>query len=794
MKTMRRRKMTAAAGAAAAVFLVSGAAGAAPAGKPVVRDLAHFLRRLTDFDWLPLLDSREVCKQFTTWNRGGTNGDGTNYYNEKTGKYESFGRSPTLPIVNLKGPGCVTRIFCAGAGGIIRFYLDGKPEPVIELPTAEMFAGKRFPFLCPIVYGRSNPGGRGLGHYSYFPVPFAKSCRIVVKKDAAHAWRFAQQVHTGGCYYAVSYSLFPEDEKVVTYSGALSDKEKALLDEAVTVWSGWKSGRDPRPQPPRDFEVVKGAGPLGPGRTTALAELSGAGWITSFKINVKLKDHRNLRLLRLRAFWDGEKTPAIDAPLGDFFGYGHWDPGRTFTTLLLGKTREGYYCYFPMPFADGARIEVENGSGEEVEELSWEIAYRKLGRLPANAARFRACWHQELVRNNRPPGGVNLSANNNITIVDARGEGRYVGCNLHVVNRPFGWWGEGDVMFFIDEDTWPPSFHGTGTEDYFNSAWCGFGNSPVNAAPILSPRGYGRGMHVISQFHISDPIPFRKRARITLEHWGHGAWLEQADPEAKFTLYGATGYWYQLGHRPPAPFPVYEKEEVLAKPMPSLSEIEALLTGSEDPLVRRNAMRALIFFGYTDSAAAKAALTDDDMIIRGMALELAEMYRLPAATEVLVKAFDSGHPLLQGHAANMARHRKKDREALTAKMLLCFPECPHYVQSSILYAFRAYKGQVMGGEIARRLSLALLEVDTGHKAGRWLVNNVVTTIAESGGEAAVPFLLEVWPKLPGKKRALAENAIVNALKKLTKQDFGKDFKKWKDWHVMSSREAPDANR
>ncbi|MBV9673575.1 MAG: DUF2961 domain-containing protein, partial [Verrucomicrobia bacterium] len=164
--------------------------------------------------------------------------------------------------------------------------------------------------------------------------------------------------------------------------------------------------------------------------------------------------------------------------------------------------------------------------------------------LPESVAYFHAHWRRENPCNGWAPGlqvnspEVNiahLDADGNYVVLETEGQGHYVGCNLSVTHFQGSWWGEGDEMIFIDDDNWPPSLHGTGSEDYFNHAW-GMQNNAFLMNGSSLHESIIPGYQVSYRFHLADPIHFRKRIAVTLEH-GHGNHLSDD--------WSSTAYWYQ---------------------------------------------------------------------------------------------------------------------------------------------------------------------------------------------------------------------------------------------------------
>ena len=296
--------------------------------------------------------------------------------------------------------------------------------------------------------------------------------------------------------------------------------------------------------------------PTGERRT--LFQVEGAGLINHIWITIAPPPPElNRNDIILRMYWDGADAPCVEAPIGAFFGQG-WDESYPFVSLPLAagpREGRGLVSYFVMPFATGARIEVENDTGRAIDAFYYYVDYVKLDRLPADMGRFHAWYNHELTEA-LPEGenewallgaqGSNTTGAGNYLIADVEGKGHYVGVNYFVHSPSPMWYGEGDDMIFIDGEAWPPSLHGTGTEDYFNTSW-----SP-NALYAHPFYGYARvnddvgwlGRTHVYRFHVTDPLYFDRSLRFTIEH-GHNNNL---------TLdISSVAYWYQAGPHKPYP-------------------------------------------------------------------------------------------------------------------------------------------------------------------------------------------------------------------------------------------------
>ncbi len=298
---------------------------------------------------------------------------------------------------------------------------------------------------------------------------------------------------------------------------------------------------------------------LDPGETRTLAAIDGPGCVRHIWMTLASREDAFPRRSVLRMYWDGSATPCVEVPAGDFFGIGHGIT-REFWSLPLTMSPQdgrGLNCFFPMPFASGARIDLTN-DGERRMVAYFYIDYEEYDRPPEDVGCFHAQWrrqnptdgwgddHKRFADEPEYRGEVwntaNLAGEGNYVILEARGRGHYVGCSLNVdcfQREKNDWYGEGDDMIFIDGDT-TPTLHGTGTEDYFNTAWsprqefC----APYHGLPLTSGTEEWpyRGKHSMYRFHIEDPVHFRESIRVTIEH-GHANNLSND--------YSSTAYWYQ---------------------------------------------------------------------------------------------------------------------------------------------------------------------------------------------------------------------------------------------------------
>jgi len=295
---------------------------------------------------------------------------------------------------------------------------------------------------------------------------------------------------------------------------------------------------------------------IAPSKSQKIARIEGAGcinhiWMTLAEVaNTDTKHY--LRKVTLKMKWDLEEYPSVEVPIGDFFGMGHAQT-KNFNSMPLSMGPEdgkSLNCFFAMPFSKNAEIEVFNEYENPI-RLYFYIDYESYDKLSDKYLRFHATWRREnpcrgidekdMSNEAFEFGGKNATGKHNYLILDAKGSGHYVGCHLDIHNLritdKWNWYGEGDDMIFIDGDIWPPSLHGTGTEDYFNMAWCPTEefNNPYYGVILPGEKNWA-GKVSLYRYHIEDPIIFNSSIRVTIEH-GHNN--HRSDD------YCSTAYWYQ---------------------------------------------------------------------------------------------------------------------------------------------------------------------------------------------------------------------------------------------------------
>ncbi len=305
-----------------------------------------------------------------------------------------------------------------------------------------------------------------------------------------------------------------------------------------------------------------------PGETRTIAEIKSAGIINHIWITMSPGPHDlNRNDIILRMYWDNKSYPSVESPIGPFFGQG-WNEQYNYASLPLSSgpgNGTGLSSYFSMPFATGAKIEIENQSDKDINAFYFYVDYVEMKKLPADLGRFHAWYNHELTDalpdgenewSKLGPQGENKDGADNYIFADIKGKGHFIGINYYVHCPTPMWYGEGDDMWYIDDET-IPSMIGTGTEDFFNTSWCPkekFSHPYFGYPRVNDDIGWLGRTHVY-RFFINDPIFFETNLKGSIEH-GHNNNL---------TLDIATvAYWYQNepGQLPPAP----SKEERKLKP------------------------------------------------------------------------------------------------------------------------------------------------------------------------------------------------------------------------------------
>lgn len=277
------------------------------------------------------------------------------------------------------------------------------------------------------------------------------------------------------------------------------------------------------------------------GSEMVLVDTSGPGTIR--RIWLTLWDHTSpeaLRGLKIEMYWDGAETPAVQAPLGDFFCHslGHIVPFQN--ACFASPEGRSFNCFIPMPFRKGARIVIRNESSKD-NGVYYEVDATLGDAHGPEVMYFHSYWRRENF----------TSLRKDMTILPrVEGRGRFLGCNLGVRLHPSvtnSWWGEGEVKIYLDGDADYPTLCGTGTEDYIGT---GYGQG--HFVHMYSGNQYvseAKDAFGFYRFHIPDPVYFQRDARVTIQVMGGPVYQQmldalEKDPTLRFMKAGAGDQYY----------------------------------------------------------------------------------------------------------------------------------------------------------------------------------------------------------------------------------------------------------
>jgi hypothetical protein len=497
----------------------------AAAGHAGTITTATLLEEMTDLQGLVQFPSPAyTCRQFSSYDQASKSPEENWFANDDRGQHlrveERDGRKEYV-MMDTAGPGAIVRIWSANPSGTLRIYLDHGERPVLEAAATELLGGDHAGLPRPIA------GMRARGWNLYFPIPYARHCKVTVD--------------SGDLYYHVNYRTYEPGTVVETFQ---LDQLRFLDDRIRRVASHLENAREVGQSYPgrtEEFSLI-----LAPGGVEQVA-LRGPASIRRVAVRLSAVNRDTaLRGVVVRGEFDGEQT--VEVPLGDFFGTA---PGiNAYEGLPLGMTRWGeMYSHWHMPFRETAMIELFNYTLEEV-ALTGQLTLAPHAWTD-DSMHFHAKWRSDLNVPTRPMQDWNY--------MEAQGRGVFVGAAFSIDNPVRDWWGEGDEKIYVDGETFPSHF-GTGTEDYFGYAWCSpeLFSHAYHAQPRCDgPGNYGRTS--VNRWHILDRIPFSKSFRFDMElwHW-HG--------DCRVNLAVVT-YWYA---RPGATdnFARVQPSDVLVQPMP----------------------------------------------------------------------------------------------------------------------------------------------------------------------------------------------------------------------------------
>lgn len=453
------------------------------------------LDRLLDPDLLPVLRTQRMLEA-SSYDREGGNGDGFDgaysTIREENGEFVFF---------EADGPGVIYRVWTASYHGNIRVYFDGEAEPSYHASIRDFLGGQVPPLRTPLCQYASG------GLCCYFPLEYNKSIKLTLDEKPL--------------FFQVTYTAAENPARIVSSTPENLTLQQDAIDRAVDVISNRGQFLFNGPVKQSPFTAN-----LAPGQTLEIWSEPQPGAIRGLYVNPLNTQPADFKKIKIRMYWDGAPTPAVDVSLLRFFAtdFGY----EKFRSLLMGYKDNTFYSYFPMPFRDSARIDLEN-TGDAPVSIKGLVELAP-GAFHGDFGYFHATGRTMVSEQDKP-----------IVINDISGErGHWVGTAVSV-NRAKGEddnfrYLEGDERVYVDGEA-DPIWSGTGTEDYFNGGWY-FTSDPFSrafhGAPVMKKN---RSRIVMYRLHYTDAIPFEKSIRFELEHGGRN--------DQPGVLYDVVSYWYQ---------------------------------------------------------------------------------------------------------------------------------------------------------------------------------------------------------------------------------------------------------
>jgi len=511
-------------------------------------------------DKLPLL-ANWPAYQDSSFSRKDDNSDEGNFLRiEKNGEQV---------MADTDGPGVIYRIWSTGVVGRqmsdkcrFIFYFDGEEKPRLDLSVPELFGVRgKYPFVPPLSVtfesGAKGNAAEGPCNLCYVPIPFQKHIKITGRNIA---------------FYHVNYHKLPGGTGVPSWTQEWADSQKDKHSKAAALFAGVGHG----PKRATDPTTRRAGGTIAPGNSISLT-MTGPGSIDRLWARLSKPTSKMLRGVVLRMTFDDAEGPSVLAPFGDFFGTGGGD--RRFKTLMSGMTDEGYYSFWPMPFAKKAVLEIVNDTPSPVTVDRFEVTEHGVDKLPSNIGYF----HAQFVQN------PDCQVGKEYTILDVKGHrGKYVGVNITMQNARGGqgiFFLEGDEKIYCDGEKWPSRWLGTGTEDYYNGSY--FWNHPDKAGMVRPLGGptfldWGIGRVCAYRWQVTDWVSFQRDIRVDQEHGGTNEIPAN---------YQSVAYYYLDAPTAQRPLPALQ-DRLLVTPLPPAPrfvccELQGNLIINGKPIARR---------------------------------------------------------------------------------------------------------------------------------------------------------------------------------------------------------------
>jgi hypothetical protein len=466
------------------VVVALSAASAAPAADaPWVPGIQELYR----LDRLPVLRESVKVASVSSFDRTGGNNDGFG------GQY-SFVRKEKdgLVLADLEGPGVIYRLWTpTPTDDLLEFYFDGRDEPTIQVRFRDLFLGKHPGFERPLV-------GFGVGgFYSYVPLPYEKSCKVLIRAERMQ-------------FYQINYATYPLGAGIKSFSAEPSVEQRRHIEKAKKLFESAGGDISAYVVPKGGMiEPVTAKVTLEAGKAATLFDVDRPGRIVGIRLWPADALAGKERDIVLRAYWDGDAEPAIASPAGDFFGYAWGEPATR--SLLVGTAEGVNYCYFPMPFDRSGRIELyaEPGLDRNV-SVQAQVLLAPVARQE-NEGRFYALWRRENPTTKGKP----------FTFIETGGRGHLVGVIQQSQGLESGntYFFEGDDQTTIDGEL---VVHGTGSEDFYNGGWYDVAGrwESRRSFPLSGCLGYQKHLGRTGGYRLflGDAYAYRQSILQTIEH------------------------------------------------------------------------------------------------------------------------------------------------------------------------------------------------------------------------------------------------------------------------------------
>lgn len=450
---------------------------------------ADEVEQLKRVDQLPMYRHNQLIEQESSWDRTHGNDDGF------SGEYSYIRKEDGhLVLAEFEGPGVLNRFWTpTPTEDTLAFYFDGENTPRLRIKFMDLFSGEVYPFTKPVV------GNEIGGYYSYIPIPFKKSLKIVFEGEHV-------------MFHQIQYRYMP-GVNVESWTGQFNERDKQLLSEVNVLWSdisptvnNYTSGIS------SDIKNQEKTFLIQPGEEVTFFESAQGGRIVGFDIDGGTSFEGLNKDVILSAIWDNEDVEAIYSPVADFFGYAFGKPAMR--SIVMGRHGTINYSYLPMPYDRSAEMKLIYKKREGVQQnpitVTTKVYYNNNSRNATDEGKLYTVWRREI-----PEIGEFY------TFLDTKGKGHFVGTVHHAQGLRPGmtlFW-EGDDTTYVDGKM---LLHGTGSEDYYNGGWYAILDRWDRgiSMPIHGSLDYSlpMGRTGAYRFFLSDKMPFEKEIYHGMEH------------------------------------------------------------------------------------------------------------------------------------------------------------------------------------------------------------------------------------------------------------------------------------